>query len=331
MQLSIFSLFAAGLATLASAYTTPVGDPSGNPISRPGLNEIVPVGTPYTVTWNPTTPGTVTLVLLRGPSTNIVPLYTIAEQIPNTGAFVWTPATTLEADTTHYGIQLIVDATGQYQYTTQFGISNPSVPSSSSSSSTASATVSSSSATVSSSASSTASVITTASSTSSSVVVVSTSSVTVSGNATSSSASGALYVTEVVTAYTTYCPYATSVVVNNSTYTVSSATTLTISNCPCTITHSSTSSIPVAPISAGTAPVLPTYVASTGAPQSSSVIQPTIPMSVPSSLQSVKATATASASSSKTSPAVAVSTGAAGRVGISIGGLVGAAFLAFAF
>ncbi|TKA78959.1 hypothetical protein B0A49_02100 [Cryomyces minteri] len=216
MQLSIFSLFAAGLATLASAYTTSVGDPSGNPISRPGLNEIVPVGTPYTVTWNPTTPGTVTLVLLRGPSTNIVPLYTIAEQIPNTGAFVWTPATTLEADTTHYGIQLIVDATGQYQYTTQFGISNPSGSSSSSSSSTASATMSSSS------ASSTASVVTAASSTSSSVAVVSTGSATVSRNATSSSASGALYVTEVVTAYTTYCPYATSVVVNNKTYTVSS-------------------------------------------------------------------------------------------------------------
>ncbi|TKA79108.1 hypothetical protein B0A49_01831 [Cryomyces minteri] len=324
MQLSIFSLFAAGLATLASAYTTSVGDPSGNPISRPGLNEIVPVGTPYTVTWNPTTPGTVTLVLLRGPSTNIVPLYTIAEQIPNTGAFVWTPATTLEADTTHYGIQLIVDATGQYQYTTQFGISNPSGSSSSSSSSTASATMSSSS------ASSTASVVTAASSTSSSVAVVSTGSATVSRNATSSSASGALYVTEVVTAYTTYCPYATSVVVNNKTYTVSSATTLTISNCPCTITHSSASSTPVAPISTATAPVLPTYVASTGAPQNSSVIQPTIPMSVPSSLQSVKATATASASSSKTSPAVAVSTGAAGRVGISIGGLVGAAFLALA-
>jgi len=123
---SLFALFTAGLAAIASAYHAPVGDPSGNPITKPGLNEIVPVGKPYAITWTPTTTGAVTLLLLRGPSNNVVPIGApIASGIDNTGTFEWTPSDTLEPDTTHYGIQLIVDATGQYQYTTQFGISNP--------------------------------------------------------------------------------------------------------------------------------------------------------------------------------------------------------------
>lgn len=43
--------------------------------------------------------------------------------------------------------------------------------------------------------------------------------------------------TEVVTEYTTYCPYPTTIVTNGGTYIVTSATTLTITNCPCTLTH----------------------------------------------------------------------------------------------
>ncbi|KAI9818326.1 MAG: hypothetical protein M1832_004444 [Thelocarpon impressellum] len=45
-----------------------------------------------------------------------------------------------------------------------------------------------------------------------------------------------VYTTEVVTAYTTYCPSPTTVVHNKVTYTVKSATTLTITDCPCTVT-----------------------------------------------------------------------------------------------
>lgn len=41
-----------------------------------------------------------------------------------------------------------------------------------------------------------------------------------------------VYTTEVVTAYTTYCPEATMITHKGETYTVSSATTLTITNCP---------------------------------------------------------------------------------------------------
>lgn len=45
-----------------------------------------------------------------------------------------------------------------------------------------------------------------------------------------------VYTTEVVTAYTTYCPEPTSIVHNNMTYTITEATTFTITDCPCTVT-----------------------------------------------------------------------------------------------
>lgn len=130
MSPSMFGLFTAGLAALAplvSAYTTPTGtEPKGNPISQPGLNTIVPVGQSFTITWEPTTEGTVSLVLLKGPAENLIPVYAIAEKIENSGSYTWDPKTTLEASegAKGYGIQLIDDKTGQYQYTTQFGISN---------------------------------------------------------------------------------------------------------------------------------------------------------------------------------------------------------------
>lgn len=44
------------------------------------------------------------------------------------------------------------------------------------------------------------------------------------------------YTTEVVTAYTTYCPGPTEIVHGDKTYTVTEATTLTITDCPCTVT-----------------------------------------------------------------------------------------------
>jgi len=48
--------------------------------------------------------------------------------------------------------------------------------------------------------------------------------------------SNVTYTTEVVTAYTTYCPGPTTITHGSSTYTVTSATTLTITDCPCTVT-----------------------------------------------------------------------------------------------
>lgn len=126
MRFSLATVVSA-LAAVVTAHTQPDYSkaPSGNAILKPGLQEAVPAGKPYNIKWQPTTEGPISLVLLRGPSTNVQPLVTIAEQIPNDGSFTWTPSTELEPDVTHYGLMLVVQGTGQYQYSTQFGISNP--------------------------------------------------------------------------------------------------------------------------------------------------------------------------------------------------------------
>ncbi len=54
-------------------------------------------------------------------------------------------------------------------------------------------------------------------------------------NATVTASPHVVYTTEVVTALTTYCPAATTLTYNSKTYTITSATTLTITDCPCTI------------------------------------------------------------------------------------------------
>lgn len=76
------------------------------------------------------------------------------------------------------------------------------------------------------------------------------------------------YTTEVVTAYTTYCPAATQITYGSKTYTVTEATTLTISDCPCTIskpvytTSTVACSTCTAPASSSSvAPVYPTTYA----------------------------------------------------------------------
>lgn len=106
------------------------------------MNSLVPAGEGFTITWKPTTEGPVTLVLLKGPATNLKVENVIVEGTENDGEYVWTPSTSLEPTDgpTGYGIQLIVDSganKGQYQYTTQFGISNPDYKKESSSSASA--------------------------------------------------------------------------------------------------------------------------------------------------------------------------------------------------
>ncbi|KAJ5863971.1 uncharacterized protein N7529_005887 [Penicillium soppii] len=124
MRFSTATIYSA-LVAMAAAYTTPdySQNPTGNAIISPGLNEIVPEGKTYTIKWTPTTTGPISLVLLRGPSNNVQPLKTLAESIPNSGEFKWTPGSDLTPDTTHYGLLLVVEGTGQYQYSTQFGLS----------------------------------------------------------------------------------------------------------------------------------------------------------------------------------------------------------------
>lgn len=128
MRLSLaITLLTTFIPALTTAYTKPDynKEPKGNAISKPGLDDPVEAGKPYTIEWKADTPGPISIVLLRGPSKNVEPIDTLADKVDNDGKFEWTPSKNLEPDTTHYGIMIVVEKTGQYQYSTQFGVKNP--------------------------------------------------------------------------------------------------------------------------------------------------------------------------------------------------------------
>jgi len=78
-------------------------------------------------------------------------------------------------------------------------------------------------------------------------------------------AGGVTYVTDVVTAYTTYCPFATQVTQNGIVYTATASQTLTITNCPCTVTKA---------VTQPTGSMTSTPAASTGASNGTSSYKP---------------------------------------------------------
>ncbi|KIW33639.1 uncharacterized protein PV07_00474 [Cladophialophora immunda] len=139
------SFLAAGLATLAQAYTAP-GAQTWGPLLTPDTSHAVTQGKDFTVTWDPedhpTDGVTVSLVLCHGPSTNCVPSDSaIASGIPAAQkSFDWQVPCDLAPGTentdTGYGMLIIVDGTGEFQYSTQFScLENKSCSSSGSSSS----------------------------------------------------------------------------------------------------------------------------------------------------------------------------------------------------
>lgn len=87
-----------------------------------------------------------------------------------------------------------------------------------------------------------------------------------------------VYTTEVVTEYTTYCPGPTTITHGGQTYTATSETTLTITNCPCTVTYPVTSSTPP-PAPTTYAPPPPVY--NTTAPPPTTPYTPTYAPSSP--------------------------------------------------
>lgn len=95
--------------------------------------------------------------------------------------------------------------------------------------------------------------------------------------------SNVTYTTEIVTAVTTYCPEPTEITYGGTTYTITEATTLTISDCPCTVTK------PVTTISSVICHdcAKPTYANSTSVPPT----KPTGTGSLPSTTKSALPTA----------------------------------------
>jgi hypothetical protein len=146
----------------------------------------------------------------------------------------------------------------------------------------------------------------------------------VAGAAAQYNSTAPVYVTEVVTAFTTYCPEATSLVHNGVTYTVSEATTLTITDCPCTVTKPVSSSAAavtsavtsVAAVSSAESSVV--VVASTAAASSAVVVAPIYSNGTTGAASSVAPAGTAAAStagsaSSATGSPIATYTGAANK------------------
>merc|ERR1712232_586413 len=99
------------------------------------------------------------------------------------------------------------------------------------------------------------------------------------GNSTMAASASDVYVTDVVTAYTTYCPESTKITHKGETYTVSEATTLTITNCPggCTVTKPASSAVVSVCSTCSSAPAVP----ETTAPVETAPVE-TTPVPLPS-------------------------------------------------
>ncbi|KAE8442809.1 hypothetical protein EG329_002842 [Mollisiaceae sp. DMI_Dod_QoI] len=106
-----------------------------------------------------------------------------------------------------------------------------------------------------------------------------------------------VYTTEVHTAYTTVCPASTELTFNGITYTATASTTLTITNCPCTIVKPVTTSSVVYCNTCAPASSAPVYANTT--------VAATTPASTPVSVgtTSAKVSATATPSTITTSGA----------------------------
>ncbi|KAH8707262.1 Clock-controlled protein 6 [Beauveria bassiana] len=107
--------------------------------------------------------------------------------------------------------------------------------------------------------------------------------------------------TEVVDVYTTYCPEATQITHGTKTYTVTAPTTLTISECPCTITR---------PVTVTSSVVCHNCPRPTGAPPGPA------PAPAPSSNGTVPANPTPSAPAPPTAGAAKAVPALAGLVGL---------------
>ncbi|CUS11567.1 unnamed protein product, partial [Tuber aestivum] len=125
--LAVTAVFSIGVEVEAADDDKPSGL---NPISYP-LGGNVNAGSPVTITWQPSTPGTVTIHALKGPPDNLNDLGPIVlAKISNSGSFVWNVPKTFEDSATmgagnKYGLKIIDDATGKFEYSPPFDMTVP--------------------------------------------------------------------------------------------------------------------------------------------------------------------------------------------------------------
>ncbi|BCS03814.1 GPI anchored serine-threonine rich family protein [Aspergillus luchuensis] len=136
---SVFYLALSAIASLAAA--------SDNPFNVPEGGYTFTAGSPTTLTWDPTTNGTVTLRLQWGAVFTTTTGDLIAGSIDNSGSYSWTPSADLAARS-DYTVEIIDDDnTDDVNYTPRFSVSGATgaVTTSTASSTTSSASSTSSS------------------------------------------------------------------------------------------------------------------------------------------------------------------------------------------
>eukprot|EP01065_Artemidia_motanka_P007187 TRINITY_DN13548_c0_g1_i2.p1 TRINITY_DN13548_c0_g1~~TRINITY_DN13548_c0_g1_i2.p1 ORF type:complete len:155 (+),score=13.09 TRINITY_DN13548_c0_g1_i2:138-602(+) len=126
-----------------------------------------------------------------------------------------------------------------------------------------------------------------------------------------------VYTTEVHTAYTTVCPASTTFSFNGVTYTATASQTITVTNCPCTVTKPVTTASSVYCATCTSAPAPPVYTNGT---------TPVVPTTVATSKGSV-GTSSAKSSATATPSTITASGGnkAFALSGASLAGLLGLA------
>ncbi|KAK5742653.1 hypothetical protein LTR17_003185 [Elasticomyces elasticus] len=100
---------------------------AANPFNVPNGGYSVTAGSPTDLTWNPTTSGTVTLILRSGPSSNLIAGTVIASSIDNSGSYTWTPDTSITRGS-DYTVQIVSDDdSSQTNFTPYFVLDSDTV------------------------------------------------------------------------------------------------------------------------------------------------------------------------------------------------------------
>ncbi|KAH0545067.1 hypothetical protein FGG08_000838 [Glutinoglossum americanum] len=134
MRFSITAFFAAAVAAVATAQSAQPNGP--NPFIIPTSGLSFTAGSSSTISWTPTTSGTVTIILRQGSSSQLSDGTPIAKNIQNSGSISWTPPDDIVRGS-DYALEIVDDTNpNNINYTPQFVIESSNTVSSTSATST---------------------------------------------------------------------------------------------------------------------------------------------------------------------------------------------------
>ncbi|TKA60116.1 hypothetical protein B0A49_10843 [Cryomyces minteri] len=124
-----FTPFVLALAGNAAVLAQTFADYQ-NPFNIPSTGIAFTAGQPTTLNWQPTTSGTVTLVVRQGASNNLAQGAIIQSSIPNSGSYTWTPPSDIVRGS-DYTIEIVDDTNpSRTNYTPYFVIDSANTVSS---------------------------------------------------------------------------------------------------------------------------------------------------------------------------------------------------------